>query len=134
MKSIGILSIIDDDDIYQFVTRKMVERNNLANKTLSFGNGEMAITFFNDKLTENKPDELPDVILLDINMPLMDGWQFLEQYHRIKSAIKKPIHIYMVSSSVNEEDIERAKSIDEVCDYIIKPISKGNIAEISARL
>ncbi|MEQ8534886.1 MAG: response regulator, partial [Imperialibacter sp.] len=75
-------------------------------------------------------DELPDVILLDINMPVMDGWQFLDEFVKIKPLIKKKITIYMVSSSIDEADLERAKTYEEVSDFIVKPVKAEDLEKM----
>ena len=90
------------------------------------------LEFLIDNLDNN--EELPDVIFLDINMPIMDGFQFMEEYARIKPKLNKKITIYMVSSSVDPVDMERAKNITEISDYIIKPIKAGQLQEIMANL
>ena len=77
--------------------------------------------------------EQPDVILLDINMPVMDGWDFLEWFKEYKSHFPKPISIFMVSSSIDRRDIEKAKSYAEVKDYISKPLTDRSFFEIVDR-
>jgi CheY-like chemotaxis protein len=125
--------LIDDDKIYQFTSRKILESTGLAKNILSFYNGSEAIGFFKEKLTQG-PNELPDVIFLDINMPVMNGWQFLDEYHKILEQFKKPIYIYMVSSSVDDCDIQRSKEYSGVTDYIVKPINKIKYQELIDRL
>lgn len=117
------ICLIDDDEIYQFVMRKIVEglEANLVKKVLSFGDGEAAIEFITNNISNYS--QLPNIILLDINMPIMDGWQFMDEYVRLKPRIGKKILIYMVSSSKNEEDIEHAKRISEISDYLVKPVT-----------
>jgi len=113
--------IIDDDEIYQFVATRTIEVLKLAEKILVFSDGEQAIKFLIDNIANN--ENIPDVIFLDINMSIMDGWQFLEEYVNLKPRIEKKIPIYMVSSSVDPVDLERAKKISEISDYIIKPLT-----------
>lgn len=125
--------LIDDDKIYQFTSRKILESTGLAKNILSFYNGSEAIGFFREKLTQG-PHELPDVIFLDINMPVMNGWQFLDEYHKIIAQFKKPIYIYMVSSSVDDCDIQRSREYSGVTDYIVKPINKIKYKELIDRL
>jgi CheY-like chemotaxis protein len=120
--------IVDDDDVYKFAINKTIEINQLAHKVLMFSDGEEAITFINDHL--DKLDDLPDIILLDLNMPIMDGWQFLEEYIKIKPRIGKKITVYLVSSSVDKIDLERAEKISEISDYIIKPITPDKLKDI----
>lgn len=120
--------IVDDDDVYKFAINKTIEINQLAHKVLMFSDGEEAITFINDHL--DKLDDLPDIILLDLNMPIMDGWQFLEEYIKIKPRIGKKITVYLVSSSVDKIDLERAEKIAEISDYIIKPITPDKLKDI----
>jgi CheY-like chemotaxis protein len=127
-----IICIVDDDEIYQFTTRKTIEVHNLARKILIFSDGEEAINFMIDNVAN--ATDLPDIIFLDINMPIMDGFQFMEEYVRLKPRIRKKITIYMVTSSVNSEDIERAKSISEISDYIVKPINPEQFKAIIATL
>jgi CheY-like chemotaxis protein len=79
-------------------------------------------------------ENLPDIIFLDINMPVMDGWHFLEEYIKLKPRIGKVITIYMISTSVDPEDIERAKKIREVSDYIVKPVMPGMLKGIIENL
>lgn len=127
-----VICIIDDDDIYKFTMKKTLELNKFAHKILAFSDGEEAIEFMIDNLG-NKA-ELPDIIFLDINMPIMDGFQFMEEYVKIKPRVGKKIIIYMVTSSVDNHDIERAEKISEISDYIIKPITSEDLKEIIENL
>lgn len=125
MNSTLSICIVDDDSVYQFTIRKAIEKLKLAKNVIVFSDGEEALDFMLDNL--NDQAELPDIILLDINMPIMDGFQFLDEYVKIKPKVGKSITIYMVSSSVDPIDIRKAKSYSEVSDYIVKPIRSGEL-------
>ncbi|MBU2939526.1 response regulator [Lacinutrix sp. C3R15] len=120
--------IVDDDDIYQFTIKKTIQALNYSKSIIAFSDGEEALHFMLDNLTNE--EELPDIILLDINMPIMDGFQFMEEFIKIKPKLSKKITIYMASSSVDETDIKKAHEISEISDYIIKPIKQGKIKSI----
>ena len=121
VKNLPIIGIIDDDTIYHFILTSIINKNKLAESILSFLDGEKAIQY----LTENKMnnEKIPDVLFLDVNMPIMDGWMFIEEYARIKTDITKKTLVFMLSSSANPIDIERADKISEISNYIIKPIN-----------
>lgn len=112
--------IIDDDSIYQFTLKKAIEQLDAANKIFAFFDGEEALNFMLEK--QNSTEDLPDVILLDINMPVMDGFQFVEEYRKVKQKFDKKITIYMISSSVDRADVDKAKGVDEISKYFSKPI------------
>ncbi|NLP59104.1 response regulator [Lutibacter sp. B1] len=78
MKKPYVICIVDDDEIYQFTITKIIELNNLAEKTIVFSDGEEALDFITENFDNGK--KLPDIIFLDINMPIMDGFQFIEEY------------------------------------------------------
>ncbi len=126
------ICIIDDDDIYKFTVVKTLELLEFEKNIKVFADGEEALEFLVENL--NKDNELPDVIFLDINMPIMDGYQFMEEYVKIKSKLGKKTVIYMVSSSVDPVDIEKAKRISDISDYIIKPIEPGKLKSIMEKL
>jgi CheY-like chemotaxis protein len=120
-----IFCVIDDDVIYQFTCNKLISNLNLPFELLSFMNGQEALDYLSENsLNENK---LPDFIFLDINMPVMNGWQFLADYANLKNKLCKPNVIYLVSSSIDSEDIEKAEKNSLLTGYINKPISKEKI-------
>lgn len=123
-----IICIIDDDEVYQFTVTRTIESQKLAKKILIFPDGEKALEFLIDNVSNSA--NIPDIIFLDINMPIMDGWQFLEEYINLKPKIGKKITIYLVSSSVDPIDIEKANKISEISDYIIKPITPEKLKSI----
>ena len=126
--SLSTICIVDDDKVYQITTKKMLERIALANNILVFSHGEEAFQYLAEKAS-NK-DALPDIIFLDINMPFMNAWQFLDAYTQIKPQLTKPITIYIISSSISEIDIQRAKKIEHVKDYYIKPVTMDQYARL----
>jgi two-component system, chemotaxis family, chemotaxis protein CheY len=122
------ICLIDDDRIYQFTAKRIIELVDPLKKVLAFSNGKEAIDFFaQGTITE---EQLPDVIFLDINMPVMNGWEFLEAYNSVKSSLKKSITIYMVSSSVDENDKIRSKNFNDVKDFIVKPLDQQVMSAI----
>lgn len=119
-KTAIISCLIDDDFIHQFGMKRMIQRYYPSTQILEFYSGLEAINFF-----KNNTDKaaLPEIIFLDINMPIMNGWEFLEEFGKLRSSLKKKIDIYLLSSSTDKEDIDRAKSNSLVIDYIVKPLT-----------
>lgn len=120
--------LVDDDEVYLFAAGKTIEATGMAGQIEVCNNGLEAISYLNNILQHGK--ELPDVIFIDINMPVMDGWEFLEKYHELMSGRQTGIRIYILSSSVDKNDMLRSKQFDCVSDYIVKPVYKGKFMEI----
>src|SRR4051812_42240322 len=97
---IDCICVIDDDHIYQFTALKTLKNIDASDNIIVFSNGREAINYMADNKDDNS--KIPDLVFLDLNMPYMDGWEFLEEYVKIKDILPsdKRVHIYIVSSSV----------------------------------
>jgi CheY-like chemotaxis protein len=121
--------VVDDDKIFHFIIKKLLLNNNIDVNPTFFENGFEAIEGIKNKLKQG--ENPPDLILLDINMPILDGWQFLDEFKLIKKLLNKEIIIYIVSSSDNHVDITKAKDYkEEVKNYYLKPMSPEDIKAI----
>ncbi|UZO82139.1 response regulator [Aquimarina sp. ERC-38] len=125
------ICIIDDDSIYTNLVSKIIKLNKIANHILIFRNGKEALDYLVDSI-ETKADTIviPQVILLDLNMPIMDGWEFLDEFEKIKNRLSKKVSVYVVSSSINKLDIDRAKANHIVQDYLSKPLQSTDFRKI----
>jgi two-component system chemotaxis response regulator CheY len=124
------VAVVDDDDTFQFITLKAIRSIASNNNVLQFLSGIDAIKFLSDNA--HLPESLPDVLLIDINMPVLDGWMFMDEFSALKNKINKPISIFMVSSSIDTNDIARAKQNKNIADYLMKPISVEKFRELLA--
>lgn len=128
MRKINIVYLIDDDPIHQQIAKRMIERQQVAEKVTSFLEADMALSAIRENL--HHPDLLPDLILLDINMPVMDGWDFLDAFEPLRGNIPKLIRIYILTSSVNDEDMKKAKSYSSLQGYLVKPLATRTIEHL----
>lgn len=120
--------IIDDDKIYQLVMKRTIEHTGLIKSVLQFYDGEEAIGYFKEKQEDTA--ELPELILLDINMPFMNGWQFLDEFIKLNFKNQYKSTIFIVSSSSTTEDINKAKEYSVVSGYQVKPITRAKFEEM----
>ncbi len=125
---VPIVALVDDDKIFQLTASKTIKALQLSDNVLQFENGEDALKYLIDNAS--KEDALPDYLFLDINMPFVDGWMFLQDYAGLKTNLAKDISIFMVSSSIDPRDIHRARSIPEVQDYVVKPLTKEKFIQL----
>ena len=121
--------VVDDDKIFHFIIKKLLLSNNININPSYFLNGLEALEGLKNKLYHG--ENQPDLILLDINMPILDGWQFLEEFKKLKDQLKKEITIYIISSSDNQTDLDKAEVFsDEIQNYYLKPITVDEIKSI----
>ncbi|WP_421806604.1 response regulator [Flagellimonas sp.] len=131
MKPVNVF-VVDDDDIYQFTIKVTLRSIPAVQSTNTFSDGAEALEYI--VVHQNEQDKLPDIIFLDINMPVMDGFQFMEEFVELLPSLQKSIKVYMVSSSMDPKDIKKAKRFEEISDYLIKPLNSKDIKEIIAKL
>lgn len=124
--------LIDDDDIYVFLTKKTILKVLEEVDVEVFPDGQKALNHL--KAISDQPELLPDVIFLDLNMPVMDGWEFLTEYQQISSSFARKNQLYIVSSSISPHEMERSRSISAVTEFIIKPLVKEKFLEIMRNL
>ncbi len=111
--------LIDDDNVFIFLTKKMLMNTGLVKTIDVCESAEEAIQFL-ESIDED--EKMPDMIFLDLNMPEMNGWQFLETYQSLLPKMNKVPQLYVVSSSISENDCERAMNINGVTGYLAKPL------------
>jgi len=119
------LLVIDDDDINIFIIKKIVEKTGYNVDMTAKTNGQLAIDYLKEII--DTPN-FPNLILIDINMPILNGWEFIEAYELLGNTHK--VDMYMLSSSVYENDIEKAKSYKTVKGFISKPLSIDRLIEL----
>ena len=119
--------VIDDDDINIFIIKKVIEKTGYEVDMISKSNGQLAVDYLTS--IANNVEIFPHIILVDINMPVLNGWEFLEAYEKL-NILQRKVDLYMLSSSVYEYDIEKAKSFKSVNGFISKPLTIDRLKEL----
>jgi len=116
-----MIYLIDDDEIQNLINTRVVSIVSDGIEVKAFTSAENALANL-----KSKQDGLPDMIFLDINMPKMNGWDFLDAYESEENKVK----VYMLSSSINNKDIQKSETYDIVNGFICKPLVVEKLAEI----
>jgi CheY-like chemotaxis protein len=116
--------VVDDDRIFNLLSSKTLERMAVVNEIHTATNGQEAIELINDYF--QGATALPDVILLDLNMPIMDGFGFIHAFQKLNIAGKENVKIIIVTSSQDPKDMDRVKSLG-ITKYLTKPISENDL-------
>ena len=132
MSAIKKVMIIDDDEINNFICLKNIKDAQFAEDAQYYLRGQEALDHLQIGIDED-PGLLPDIIFLDINMPKMNAWEFLERYNEMHPKFPRKVKLFILSSSVYRKDIDRSALYDVVTDYIIKPLSKEKLLRIKEK-
>ncbi|MCL6524712.1 MAG: response regulator [Thermoflavifilum sp.] len=117
--------LIDDDPIHLQVGSLLLQKSGLIEEIKSFQEAQAALDYLQAHTSD--PEQLPDVILLDLNMPEMDGWAFLDSFERIRDNGFMNVRIFIYTSSINYHDRQRAHQYASVNGYLVKPLSREDI-------
>lgn len=126
LSKVKLTYVIDDDEVIKYLTQLLFKKMHFTEKAEFYTEPTSALC--NLKNLKDNSESLPDLILLDLRMPNMTGWQFLEEFENL--SLSKEIPIFIFSSSINEDDVIRSKKYKNVQDYIIKPLTVHKVNKI----
>jgi CheY-like chemotaxis protein len=130
-KKYRTVMLIDDNEIDNLINQKMIEAAAIADNIYTHTGAKSAIEFLKNMEKMDVADKvLPDIIFLDIDMPLMDGFQFLDEFEKLTNVTKKKCKIVMLTSSINPQDFSRSKKYTNVKLYLNKPLSHDSIVKL----
>jgi CheY-like chemotaxis protein len=133
MIPVNKLMIVDDYELSNYITGKIVEHSGLAEKADSFYSGKAALRYLKSNSSMRQGD-YPDLIFLDLNLYDMKGWDFLSEYIKLKESYRRKITLFLLTNSIAEKDREQAKQFPCIKGYLQKPLTMGMIQEIELYL
>ncbi len=125
MKKLNCVLLVDDDEPTNFLNKLTLKKLGCATNIVTVFDGQEAL----DYLEEHKNSNTPELIFLDINMPLMNGWEFLEEYQNLKFNTNDPV-VIMLTTSMNPDDEEKSKKFDYVAGFMNKPLNPDEINKL----
>lgn len=125
---ISKVMLVDDNDTDNFISRRIIEITKFADDVIVKNSGKGALDYL--KENENAESELPDIIFLDINMPIVDGFVFLYEYEKFGTLVKDKCRVIILSSSDNKRDIDKIVNNDYVIKFVTKPLTEKTLEEI----
>ena len=135
ISGLDCIILVDDDDITNYLHKRLITKSNLDVQIKVNSNSEDALIYLKkisqeqmNDINENKAPR-PGIIFLDINMPLMDGWEFIDEYKKLPEDIKSNIIITMLTTSVNPDDEKMANSIPEINYFLQKPLTEKKLSD-----
>jgi CheY-like chemotaxis protein len=127
MQKIKSVLLVDDDNINNFINERLIKKLAMTQHVNIAVNGEEALDFLKKK--NNSKEPMPELILLDINMPVMDGFEFLKEYEKLNLPDKEKVVITMLTTSTNPGDVDKFNKAN-VASYINKPLTEPKLIEI----
>lgn len=124
--------LIDDEEVFNFIHTQVIQLIEPDAQIKEIRSSSGALQCIKENL--NKADQFPDVILVDINMPEMNGFELMEELQQLSSSFTKKAHIYMVTSSLFESDRKRAETFSVLTGFMEKPIGASDAEKIIANL
>ncbi|MDH5396700.1 MAG: response regulator [Cyclobacteriaceae bacterium] len=128
-KKYNSVMLIDDNEIDNLINQKMIEAVNISENIYTHTGAKSAIEFLRnlEKVKGVADEVLPDVIFLDIDMPLMDGFQFLDEFLKLEQSTQSKCRIVMLTSSINPQDVSKSKKYTCVKKYVNKPLTQNTL-------
>lgn len=130
MKQLNRILLVDDDDVTNIYNQILIKKLGVAKNIDVATNGKKALEYLQEKKQQNGSAEYPELMLLDINMPEMNGFEFLEEYGKLPESNSLGMPIVMLTSSAHDMDVERANSFPYLRGYYVKPLREENLKKI----
>lgn len=131
-KSIDLVMLVDDNDTDNFISKRIIEITKFAKEVEIKNSGKSALEYLESN--KDNPDKLPDIIFLDINMPIVDGFVFLYEFEKFNESVKNKCKVIILSSSDNKRDIDKIVNNDHVIKFITKPLTENALNDIKATI
>ncbi|NNL15472.1 MAG: response regulator [Flavobacteriaceae bacterium] len=127
-RKLKVILLIDDDEATNYIHKRVIKETNCAETIVIKENGIEALDYLTSAVNGKFPQ--PDLIFLDINMPAMDGWEFLESYKKLNDDQLAKTVIVMLTTSLNPDDKDKASTIPIITDFIPKPLDPEMVEQI----
>ncbi len=131
---LDLILCIDDDPITLMLCKKVITKASFSDTIITAKNGEEALEYFDSILDKQEENILPQLIFLDLNMPVMDGWEFLDNFSTDKYSKVNSTKIVVLSSTIDPEDLEKSKKYPMVIDFLSKPITINTLSYLESKL
>lgn len=131
-ESVDLVLLVDDNDTDNFINKRIIELTGFAKRIEIKNSGKSALEYLEEH--KGNPENLPDLIFLDINMPIVDGFVFLYEFESFSEEIKQKCKVAILSSSDNKRDIDRIVNNEYVIKFITKPLSENALIDVASVL
>ncbi len=134
---LDLILCVDDDPITLMLCKKVIQKSLLSKEIITAQNGEEALEYFknlNDLKSQNTAVNLPQLVFLDLNMPVMGGWEFLDEFNTTHYKHVNTIKIVVLSSTVDPDDLEKANTYPMVLDFLPKPITTSMLEYVTSKV